>query len=67
MLYATDRLDLSTQRAKAINNFLVSNGINEKRLTYKGFGSSDPIFPLPEKDEAQRAANRRVEIMIVSR
>lgn len=60
-----DRLDLSTQRAKAINNFLVANGINEKRLTYKGFGSSAPIFPLPEKDEAQRAANRRVEIMIV--
>lgn len=63
---ATDRLDLSTQRAKAINNFLVSNGINEKRLTYKGFGSTMPIYPIPEKDESQRAANRRVEIMIVS-
>ncbi|NHM06973.1 OmpA family protein [Flavobacterium sp. CYK-4] len=62
----TDRLDLSTQRAKAINNFLVANGINEKRLTYKGFGSTQPIFPIPEKDEAQRAANRRVEILIVS-
>lgn len=61
-----DRLDLSTQRAKAINNFLVANGINEKRLTYKGFGSAQPIFPLPEKDEAQRSANRRVEIMIVA-
>lgn len=61
-----DRLDLSTQRAKAINNFLVANGINEKRLTYKGFGSTQPIYPIPEKDEAQRAANRRVEIMIVS-
>lgn len=61
-----DRLDLSTQRAKAINNFLVANGINEKRLTYKGFGSTMPIYPIPEKDEPQRAANRRVEIMIVS-
>ncbi len=61
-----DRLDLSTQRAKAINNFLVANGINENRLTYKGFGSSQPLFPLPEKDETQRAANRRVEIQIVS-
>ena len=53
-------------RAKAINNFLVANGINEKRLTYKGFGSTQPIFPLPEKDEGQRSANRRVEIMIVA-
>ena len=61
-----DRLDLSTQRAKAINNFLIANGINEKRLTYKGFGSTHPVFPLPEKDESQRAANRRVEIEIVS-
>ncbi len=61
-----DRLDLSTQRAKAINNFLIANGIHEKRLTYKGFGSSHPVFPLPEKDESQRAANRRVEIEIVS-
>ncbi len=61
-----DRLDLSTQRAKAINNFLVANGIKENRLTYKGFGSTKPIFPLPEKDEVQRAANRRVEIEIVS-
>ena len=60
-----DRLDLSTQRAKAINNFLVANGIDEKRLTFKGFGSTQPVFPLPEKDEAQRSANRRVEIMIV--
>jgi len=61
-----DRLDLSTQRAKAINNFLVANGINEKRITFKGFGSSQPIYPLPEKDEAQRSANRRVEILIVA-
>ena len=60
-----DRLDLSTQRAKAINNFLVANGIDEKRLTFKGFGSTQPVFPLPEKDETQRSANRRVEIMIV--
>ncbi len=60
-----DRLDLSTQRAKAINNFLVANGIDEKRLTFKGLGSTQPIFPLPEKDEAQRSANRRVEILIV--
>ncbi|MFC6876456.1 OmpA family protein [Flavobacterium myungsuense] len=62
-----DRLDLSTQRAKAINNFLVANGINENRLTFKGFGSSQPIYTLPEKDETQRAANRRVEIMITNR
>ncbi len=60
-----DRLDLSTQRAKAIYNFLVANNIYRGRLSYKGFGSSQPIYPLPEKDEKERAANRRVEILIV--
>ena len=60
-----DRTDLSTQRAKAIVNFLVANDISRGRLSYKGFGSTDPIYPLPEKDEKERAANRRVEILIV--
>ena len=60
-----DRTDLSTQRAKAIYNFLIANDVSRARLSYKGFGSSDPIYPLPEKDEKERAANRRVEILIV--
>ena len=60
-----DRTDLSTQRAKAIVNFLVANDISRGRLSYKGFGSTAPIYPLPEKDEKERAANRRVEILIV--
>lgn len=60
-----DRLDLSTQRAKAIYNFLVANQIYPARLSYKGFGSTQPIYPLPEKNETERAANRRVEILIV--
>ncbi len=59
-----DRLDLSTQRAKAVKNFLVSNGIDKSRITYKGFGSTKAIYPLPEKTEDERAANRRVEIEI---
>jgi len=63
---AVDRQDLSTQRAKAVSQFLIKNGIAKDRLSYKGFGSSQPIYPLPEKDETQRAANRRVEIAIVA-
>lgn len=60
-----DRLNLSTQRAQAIYRFLVGNGIEKSRLSYKGFGSTNPIFPLPEKDETERAANRRVEVLII--
>jgi len=61
----TDRINLSGQRAKAISNFLRMNGIENTRVTYQGFGSSKPIHPLPEKNEEERAANRRVEIEIL--
>lgn len=60
-----DRADLSTQRAKAISSFLRQKGIDSGRITYKGFGVSDPIFGIPEKNEDERAANRRVEILII--
>ena len=62
-----DRADLSTQRAKALYNFLLNQNISKDRLSYKGFGSSQPIYALPEKDEQERAANRRVEIFIVNK
>ncbi|GIZ09813.1 OmpA family protein [Flavobacterium sp. UMI-01] len=60
-----DSRDLSTQRAKAIYKFLEFNEIDKSRMTYKGFGVSQPLFPVPEKNEAERAANRRVEIEIL--
>ena len=60
-----DKADLSTQRAKAISNFLRQKGIDSTRITYKGFGVSQPVFAIPEKNEGERAANRRVEILII--
>lgn len=60
-----DRADLSTQRAKAIYKFLEFNEIEKSRMTYKGFGVSQPLFPIPEKSELERAENRRVEIEIL--
>lgn len=60
-----DRNNLSGQRAKAIWQFLTMNGIDKSRLSYKGFGVSQPLFPIPEKNEEERAANRRVEIEII--
>lgn len=61
-----DIRDLSTQRAKAIYKFLEFNGIDKSRMTFIGFGSSKSLFPLPEKTEEEREANRRVEIEIVA-
>lgn len=61
----TDRNDLSTQRARAIYKFLEAYKIPKSRISYKGFGSTLPLFPIPESNEEQRAANRRVEILII--
>lgn len=62
---SSNKETLSTQRAKAIKGFLISQGIDNDRVGYTGFGSTQPIYPLPEKNEQERAANRRVEILIV--
>lgn len=58
---------LSLQRAKAVYLFLVANDIEKSRMSFVGFGSSQPIFPLPEKNETERATNRRVEIKVVDK
>jgi outer membrane protein OmpA-like peptidoglycan-associated protein len=58
--------DLSTARAKAVYNFLINNGVSSDRLSYRGFGVSQPIFTIPEKNTEEQISNRRVEIKILS-
>lgn len=62
-----DEEKIALKRCIAIYNFLISNGIDKNRLTYKSFDGSQPLFPIPEKDEFQKKANRRVEIMIIEK
>lgn len=57
--------DVSTARAKTIYNFLIQNKIDRKRLSFKGYGITKPIHPIPEKTEEEENENRRVEILIV--
>ncbi len=58
-----ENLKLSTNRAKAVVDFLVSKGINIKRLVHKGFGETKPVAD--NKTEAGRAQNRRTEFVVV--
>lgn len=63
-------MEASIQRAEAVRDFLVENGIVEERITIIGFGEQNPVAPnaLPDgtPNERGRAANRRVEIHIGS-
>ena len=54
---------LSEDRAAAVKNFLVENGIDASRLTSKGFGESMPVDS--NKTAKGKANNRRVEVKLV--
>ena len=57
---------LSVNRAKAVFDFLVNNGIAENRMNDQGFAGRFPIVEM-EITEADRTTNRRVEIKIIKK
>ncbi|MFT7591972.1 MAG: outer membrane protein OmpA-like peptidoglycan-associated protein, partial [bacterium] len=54
---------LSGERAESVYNYLITNGIVGTRLTYKGYGNSQPVST-NDTDEG-RALNRRTEVKIL--
>ena len=56
---------ISTARARTVYNYLIRKRVNRDRMTFKGYGVSRPIHPIPEKNVQEEDDNRRVEIMIV--
>jgi len=58
-----DNLKLSTSRAKAVADYLISKGIGAGRLTWKGYGATKPIAD--NTTEEGRAQNRRTEFTVV--
>jgi outer membrane protein OmpA-like peptidoglycan-associated protein/tetratricopeptide (TPR) repeat protein len=57
-------LKLSNDRAQAVVNYLSANGIDPKRLSYKGFGDTQPTAD--NNTDEGRAQNRRTELKVVS-
>ncbi len=53
---------LSVERAKAVADYLISKGIDSNRLTWKGYGASQPVAN--NDTEENRALNRRTEFTI---
>jgi len=64
--YDNQEWRLSENRAKAVYEYLTDNGIDAKRVKYKGFGITKPLV-WPEQSEADENRNRRVEIRILKR
>jgi OmpA-OmpF porin, OOP family len=56
-------VDLSQRRALSVVRFLVSEGIDARRLEARGFGPKVPLDPA--RTEEARARNRRVEFTIL--
>lgn len=54
-----DNLDLSAARARAVVNHLTSNGLDSKQVVLRAYGSNNP--------KANKAASRRVEVVVVVR
>jgi len=55
--------ELSRKRAKSVYEFLVSNGIENSRLTFRGYGHSQPVAS--NQTEKGRQQNRRIEFEII--
>jgi len=58
--------EMSYKRAYAVYEFMLINGIDKKRLTCKGLGSTDP-YVKPERTVADEILNRRVGIRVIAK
>ena len=55
---------LSTNRAKAVYDYLIGNGLKTLSIQYVGYGYDQPVA---SNDTAEgRAKNRRVELLITA-
>ena len=57
-------LKLSADRAEVVCKALIDKGIDENRLSAKGYGASKPL--VPNDSDEHRAKNRRTEMIITN-
>ncbi|MFW5915971.1 MAG: OmpA family protein [Bacteroidota bacterium] len=56
-------MELSRKRARSVYDYLIEKGIDPERLSYKGYGESEPVAT--NETEEGRAKNRRTEMKIL--
>lgn len=57
-------MDLSQRRAKSAVDYIISQGINKKRIVAKGYGETKLIVPSAETEE-EHQRNRRTEFKVL--
>ena len=57
-------IGLSNRRSKAVADYLIQHGVATNRVTYKGYGSTNPIAD--NETIEGRQLNRRVEFEVIS-
>ncbi|MCX7956906.1 MAG: OmpA family protein [Endomicrobia bacterium] len=57
--------ELSSARAFSVRDYLISVGIDEKRISCVGYGEYRPVAP--NDTEENRSKNRRIEIKIIKK
>jgi outer membrane protein OmpA-like peptidoglycan-associated protein len=66
MNLATGKMQLSYDRAVAVMNYLLRNGVDQRRMRVVGKGASSPAV-WPEVTESDKSQNRRVEIKVLKK
>ncbi|MCK9255092.1 MAG: OmpA family protein [Bacteroidales bacterium] len=62
--FTNNTYTLSKNRAEAVYNFLIKQGIDASRMSFRGVGSSQRLYPY-ERSAWEQEQNRRVEIIVV--
>lgn len=55
----------SWKRARVVYKYLVKQGVDKKRLSYKGYSNKQPLV-YPEITQSDRSANRRVDVIFTN-
>lgn len=71
---ALENTKLSTERAKSVHDYLIAKGVPSTQLSYKGYGSTQPIYSdevidkmISEKEkEKAHQANRRTIYKVIN-
>jgi len=61
----TYNLRLSENRAKSVQEYIITRGIAEARLQFIGMGETTPLYP--NTNDENRRRNRRVEFLLIKK